>query len=89
MKLEAGRLVVMLLVFGLAVPDSLNAQTANATLSGTVTAPSGSPIANARVSIKNVSTGESAEMQTDSTGKYSIKNLTPADYDVTVSAEGF
>src|SRR3974390_3104104 len=89
MKLEAAKFVVMLVVFGLAVPDSLNAQTADASLSGTVTAPSGLPVANARVSVKNVSTGESAETQTDSTGKYSIKNLTSADYEVTAHAEGF
>lgn len=31
MKLETAKFVVMLVVFGLAVPDSSNAQTANAT----------------------------------------------------------
>jgi Carboxypeptidase regulatory-like domain len=46
-------------------------------------------IANARVSIKSDSTGVSNETQSDSSGKYSVGNLAPGDYVVSVQIAGF
>src|ERR1019366_5532175 len=64
-------------------------QVTGATLSGTVTDPSGSAVADATVSVKNVGTGIVREVTTDSAGFYTVPNLTPASYEVTTSAKGF
>jgi Carboxypeptidase regulatory-like domain len=66
----------------------LRAQAAGAVLSGTVTA-SGTAVANAKVTAKNNATGQTAEAQTDSAGLYTISNLTPGEYTISATAEGF
>ena len=58
------------------------------TLSGTITA-AGAPVANAKVSATNTATSQTAETQTDSAGLYTISNLAPGDYAISVTAEGF
>lgn len=78
---------LLLLVF--AVPNRLHAQTPGASLSGIVTNPAGAAIANARVSAKNHVTGQSATTETDANGKYSLQNLVPGDYDISVTGDGF
>lgn len=65
-----------------------DAQATQATLSGTVTDSSGKVLANAKVSVKNLSTGQSTEAQSDSAGLYVVPNLAAGDYEVSATVEG-
>ena len=67
---------------------ALPAQDASATLSGIVTDSTGKILPNAKVSVKNLSTNQSSETQSDSSGHYSFPNLTAGDYEVSASADG-
>ena len=73
--------------FFVSVP--VRAQVAGATLLGTVTDPSGAAIPNAGISIQNTATGVVRTVTTDSSGFYSVPNLLPGSYQVTVTAKGF
>ena len=77
------------LVFGLLFGASVYAQVVGATLSGTVSDPSGAAIPSAQISIKNTATGVTTSITADSSGFYSAPNLLPGTYDVTVTAPGF
>jgi hypothetical protein len=67
----------------------VHAQVAGATLSGTVTDPSGAILPQATISIRNVSTDITRTTTTSSSGFYSVPNLLPGTYDVKASAQGF
>lgn len=67
----------------------LQAQAAPATVSGAITDASGNAIPNAKVSVENLSTGQLKQIQTDARGNFSLPGLTPGNYEVSVSAEGF
>ena len=66
-----------------------SAQVTGGTISGKVTDPSSAAVAGATVSILNRAKGETRTATSNETGLYSVPNLTPGNYDVTVSLSGF
>src|ERR1700731_2415276 len=87
----AGIIAIALLFFVLCVFTSIpaGAQAVGATLSGTVTDASGAVVAGAQITIKDVGTGVTRTLTSDSAGYYSAPNLLPATYSVTTTATGF
>lgn len=65
------------------------AQSDSATVTGIVKDPSGAAVANAKVTIKNESTGFIREVTTNESGFYNAPNLPPGYYTVTVENAGF
>ena len=65
------------------------AQVVGATLSGTITDPSGAVVPNAQVAARNAATGVTRAVTADTAGLYLIPNLLPGNYEVTVTSPGF
>jgi Carboxypeptidase regulatory-like domain/TonB-dependent Receptor Plug Domain len=65
------------------------AQVVGATLSGTITDPSGAVIPKATITIQNTATGVVRNVQSNADGLYFAPNLLPGSYTVTISAPGF
>jgi hypothetical protein len=80
------RILVVLLV-GLAMPFLLRAQTA--TVSGTVTDPTGAYVSDATVTATNLATAAERTTTSTSTGFYGISNLTPGVYTISFTKSGF
>src|SRR6266436_8217387 len=90
MKSNATKILVLICALGLVFSATpLRAQVSGATLSGTITDAQGGAVIGAKVSTKNGATGVTSETTTNSSGFYTIVNLIPANYDVSVSAPGF
>lgn len=79
---------IAILALLLAIPESSQAQATGAELSGTVTGPSGQVVPNAKISIKEATTGQTTSAQSDAAGVYRVSNLAPGKYEVSVSADG-
>lgn len=77
---------VLLFFFLFSIP--LCAQNPAATLGGTVTDLSGSPVANAKISVNNVFSGQTEEARSNKSGRYTVSNLGPGNYEVTASTVG-
>ena len=80
---------LVVLLFSLLFPHFAGAQATAPTLSGTVKNPSGVVVANAKITVTNLVTGQTTQTQSDPSGHYSVQNLVPGDYEITASAEGF
>ena len=80
-----------ILLFLLAVVGSrtAEAQVSGATLSGTVTDPSGALVPNASIQIRNADTGATRNVNSNADGFYSAPNLNPGNYEVKISSKGF
>src|ERR1700682_5661860 len=80
---------LIVIVFDLSLAVSMYSQVTEATLSGTISDPSGGVIPGAQISISNTATGISKEFQADTAGYYTAPNLAPGTYEVRVTAKGF
>lgn len=78
-------LVCTLAFFLFASAMCLRAQTTNGGIQGTVTDPSGAAVSGANVTGRNLDTGLSVATVTSGAGLYSLANLPPGRYSVTVS----
>jgi len=58
-------------------------------LAGTVTDPSGAPLANVRVTLRNAANGRTRVVQSTEAGLYAAPFLTPGIYDLTAELPGF
>src|SRR6476469_8785772 len=68
---------------------SLNAQEFRGTVTGTVSDPNGAVIPDAVVTVKNIETGVTVTLKTNSEGAYSLPTLSPGRYNVAASLSGF
>ena len=64
-------------------------QSFNASISGSITDPSGAAVPGAEVTLRSVGTGATTKFITSADGLYHFGNLTQGAYDLTVSAKGF
>jgi Carboxypeptidase regulatory-like domain len=60
-----------------------------ATLSGTVTDPSGAVVPQAQVTVRGLATGVTRVVKSDAAGNYTVPSLQPGSYSVTVQSQGF
>lgn len=81
-------LCLFVLLFALLSPRGW-AQNYNASISGTITDPTGAAIPGAKVSLTSVASGAVAQATSGPDGFYSLPNLTPGAYNLKVSAPGF
>src|SRR5215831_19078313 len=65
------------------------AQTETGQITGVVADPQGGTVAGAKIQVKNLATGASRDAESDEHGSYTVPNLLPAVYEVTVEATGF
>jgi hypothetical protein len=66
-----------------------SAQVTTGTISGTVHDTSGAVLPNASITVKNIDTGISRTVQSDTGGRYSAASLGLGKYEITASASGF
>lgn len=84
MRQLASLLFVLLFVAALGV-----AQTPTGGLDGTVTDPSGAVIPGAKILITEVATGRAIPLTANTAGHFSLRNLLPGAYSITIEAPGF
>jgi len=82
--------LVSKIVFVLAIFSAmlLRAQD-SASVTGTVSDPTGASVANAQVTVSAADRGINRETATNSDGEYSVAALPPGSYDIAVTAQGF
>jgi hypothetical protein len=88
----AGRNIPTAFVLGLILPLCIGASSQTQTtgrIAGTVRDAQGAVIASAEVDIENPGTADKRSLVTDTSGNYSILQLSPGYYDVTIRAPGF
>src|SRR6266849_8277497 len=80
---------VFVLAISLLSVGRTHAQVSGATVSGTVTDPSGATVPNAQITITDVGKQTSLTATTDSDGFYTAPNFVPGMYEARATAPGF
>jgi Carboxypeptidase regulatory-like domain len=78
-----------LVLMGILFSSIAFAQGTTATLNGVVSDPAGAAISGAQVEIQNVGTNFTQAVETNDSGLYSVSQLIPGEYKVTVEKTGF
>src|SRR5665213_679273 len=73
----------------LSIPVAAFSQTANGTITGTITDSTGATVAGAAVDVTNTDTGTTVSTVSTATGNYTAPNIQPGPYAVAVIASGF
>jgi hypothetical protein len=84
-----GKFTALAIFYSVLAASLLLAQTNTATISGTVSDPSGAAMGGASVVIDSQATGVRHQVQTNSSGIFSVPQLQPGQYTVTISRDGF
>src|SRR6185503_12900608 len=79
--------IVILVLMGFA--SNTFAQDVTARIDGQVTDPNGAVVLNATVTLTNTKTGEVRTAQSNDTGGYTLTQIQPGTYDLSVKAQGF
>jgi len=79
--------LALLLLLLMAVPST--GQVRGSTISGSISSPSGGPIASAAITLKNLATNEARSFTANADGSYELQNLSPGRYEITASAPGY
>jgi len=87
--LNGHRRVGCFVVLLLALCATASAQQVFGSIFGTVTDPSGSAVASAKVTVTDVNKGTRFEVLTDVSGNYNKGQLVPGQYTVTIESKGF
>ncbi|MEK6398447.1 MAG: carboxypeptidase regulatory-like domain-containing protein, partial [Terriglobus sp.] len=88
---QRNNLVRALVATSLAIPLALSAvgQSDSTSVSGSVTDATGALLPNAKVVLRNEATGAEQTINSNESGQYSIPNVRPGTYTVTVEVSGF
>src|ERR1700681_132498 len=80
---------VVALILSLMISVPGRAQVSGATISGSVMDTSGAVIPQAQIDTRNVATGVVTTAMSNSDGFYSVSNILPGTYQISVSKQGF
>ena len=89
LKILSSAVITLVLCFGTSDIAHAQAGSAAAALNGTVRDPTGAVVPQATVTLTNAKTGFKQESRSNSAGTYSLVNISPGSYVVTVSRDGF
>jgi len=82
-------LVSLAFLIGILGCIQVEAQLRDRSLSGRVTSPSGAPVPNARLVLKNTRSSDIRSVTVHNDGAYLVAKLSPGTYEITASAQGF
>src|ERR1700709_832722 len=89
MKHHPFALLAVSVAFAFLLITSAPAQSDTSSLSGTVTDPSSSVLANAKITVHNNATSSDRSITTNENGSYTLTNLPSGNYTIRVEANGF